>query len=117
MLLYVNEEKLIYGYNEYLSKEESAQYIANGAIWIDELVIEPPTLAIDEVVKMYYLNNKVEYVIEKAEVDSPEKLSEIVVSTHEKTRLIADDSMINMDMLLELDEKINTLLDHLGIDY
>lgn len=49
---------------------------------------------------------------ESAEIESVEKL---IKETHVTTQIVADDNIINMDMLLEVMTKIDMILNHLGL--
>lgn len=121
MLIYLNKYTTqIIAFNSDIKKSEAMQYVNDeDVLWVEGLKIEEPRCNYDERVLMYYDGNKVDYVIEKIEKVDDE------VSEHEKTteeihngvNIMSEDSMINMDMILDLDVKITAILNHLGIDY
>lgn len=120
MLLYLNNDNEILAYNDVLTHDEAAPYINESVIWEDDLKIDPPTFANDERIKMYYSNGGIDYVVEKIKSDIEPKgeLIEILEKTKAidtTTQLTADDNLLNMELICELDEKLNLIMDHLGL--
>ena len=114
MLLYLINGNKIVGYHSTITKEEAQEHILNGAVWVDDLVIEMPN---DGEYDIYYVDGNVEYVKCKI-VEDVDELTEhelITKETHETTSLSAEDNLLNMDLLTAIDDKLNLIMDYLGL--
>lgn len=114
MLLYLIDNNKIVGYNELISKEEAQEHVLNGAVWADDLVIDIPN---DGEYDIYYVDGNVEYV-KRELIEEVEELTEhelIAKETYETTSMSAEDNLLNMDLLTSLDDKLNLIMEHLGL--
>lgn len=70
MLLWLDEQKKITAYNNYLSKKEAEQYLIDGyVIWVEGLKIEIPSYGANEMVEMHLTDeNTINYVVVPAPV-------------------------------------------------
>lgn len=63
----------------------------------------------------FYEQNK---IIQGDQLDQPElplSHEETTLATYQNVELSSMDNLINMDMILELDEKLNKIIEHLGL--
>lgn len=119
MLLYINYDKRILGYHEDINKKDSQNYVnESGCIWVEDLTIEYPEHDKETQYVDIYLNDDmtVRYeimdIIKACSANQHEKLTSQI---HNNVEMETIDNLINMDMLLTLDEKLNTILEHLGL--
>lgn len=115
MLVLLRGDEIL-AYNRSISKEDAKEYLSDEWFWIEGLRIEPPQHSEDEELKIY-LNedNTVRYEIEP-KVNRPADYKQVVAETHEIVQTASIDNLINMDMLLAIDEKLNIIMGHLGIE-
>lgn len=119
MLLYLDDDKRIFAYHDTLSKKESQNYLEDSScMWVDDLSIEYPQYDKETQYVNIYLNEDmtVRYeimdIIKACSANQNEKLTK---ETHNNVGIGTIDKLINMDMLLTLDKKLNTILEHLGL--
>lgn len=114
MLLYLSNGNKIVGYHSTITKEEAQEHVLNGAVWVDDLVIEIPN---DGEYDLYYVDGSVEYV-KREPIEEVEELTEhelITKETHETTSMGAEDNLLNMDLITGIDDKLNLIMEHLGL--
>lgn len=69
--------------------------------------------------KYTYIDGEVvqgEEIINKPEEPQVNEYKELIRGTHEVVETSSFDNLINMDMLLGLDDKLNKIMEHLGLE-
>lgn len=123
MLIYINPVNLeVTAYNTEISKIEASSYVDNiNSFWFDG---ELPSLDDVELTEgksiKYYMDEKHQVITAQLEDTLPQleemmDHEEITKEVHTNVEISSVDNLINMDMLIALDEKLNTILEHLGL--
>ena len=120
MLIYLKEDNEIYAYNEFITFDEAQQYINDRCKWVDGLVVDIPEHNQSETVRMYFRDNHIQYIIESLEhIDETEPIQQLLTLTKEvdqTTTATSEDNLLNMELICAVDEKLNLIIEHLGLN-
>lgn len=119
MLLYLNNYTTeVIGYNDVINEADAKQYV-NGidCVWVEGLKIEKQDVDYKKQVRMYFNGTQIEYITEDIVIKENEtqKINSIIIDTHETTQTVAGDNLLNMELISVLDDKLNLIMEHLGL--
>lgn len=132
MWVKVNEYEKIVAYNSYITKEEARDYINNiNTFWIEESIVEQPYVQGKQIAMYLEENKSIRYEYEDVPPVAAKKLTveemlsslqkdtltntDLSMSSLEATESVAGDNLLNLDMLVEVAEKVNVIITHLGL--
>lgn len=115
MIIYVVNGNVLWT-NKDVSIKEQEQFINDDSCIVINKVVEFPEIPDDGHNYTYHWNEeKQEIELLQGVKETP--IKEVIKSTHDVVETTSFDNLINMDMLLALDEKLNVIMEHLGIEY
>lgn len=117
MFIELGNDNEIITYNEMVSYEEVKHELDDNHIWVEGVTFEEWDMSLTGKDVVMWIDGKViRYRVK--EVDEPDESEDVVGyirDTYKMVETTSFDNLINMDMLLALDEKLNAIMEHLGL--
>lgn len=114
MVIYVINGRVIW-INEDVSIKEQAEFINDNNCIVIDKVVEYPEIPNDGYNYSYIWNDEKQEIelLKGAKIEAPHE--EITKQTYTTVEVSSSDNLTNMDMLIGIDERLNMIMEHLGL--
>lgn len=115
MIVCINDNKQVLWLHDDDEVKQLPQYINDDNVFIVDKEIKFPTLPDEEYNYTYVWNDDTQDIelVQGKKIEVPHE--EVTKQTYSTVEVSSYDNLTNMDMLIGIDEKLNMIMEHLGL--